>query len=660
MAVAGGPPSPNAPTQPTFADPDAPVVYKPIKLKRLWQTHPELSLQRVKILHALYRGGHHLLGNMEVMRIVFPKYSYEKDSAYADRCARAFYENLFAMSVNQLSAGLAQDPLRIQPNDEDDEDALDQIKDAQQKQLDDTAKTQQDQLDQLSDQDDDEEDDDEDAPPTPPSPPSAPPVMKAIEVEPTGPTYDEYWTCLMEDAGPPTSLVDKRSFDQIMRDWCVEALVTGRGWLQADLPDTNPEENPRNSLAEQEEAGDLRAYLCTWSSEHVTDWEIQNGEFLWVRTYECIVPAPTPDVIRGERVIHRWTFWDKDGWQRYELEVTKDKPMPNGEVEIPPTTRGTHSFKIVPWLMLDFCSHGGKSHLHVGDLLASLCMAHFNRINGEHFQWTQYNYQQLYEFLAPEIGGIDTPVSEAQSDPGRATRGARSPGAVHVRGEQDRAEFVGPDMEGAVAGQQAIQELRDGVLRVVQQMALSQDTSGAMLRRSGDSKQQDQIAQEIMLGAIGKRLLQGARLAMKLLALGRDEDVEEDVPDVQGYEHFDVTDVDDIINQSVLVAQIDVPSATYKIEQLYRLAVAHLGDGTSDKIRQKIRLELQQSIKQDDVMAQQHANMFPPPPPSPFGDDENDETDDEDEEEDEPDDEQTPPPSKPPAKKPPFGGSPVK
>ena len=513
-----------------------------MKLKLLKQMNPRLDLQRTRKLHAMYRGGCSLLENAAVMNDIFPKYSHERDTTYNERKRRAFYENVFAAVINQMSAGLAQDPVRYQHID------------------------------------------------------GSLPI-------------DSYWTDLLKNA---VSLnLPVRSFDQVLRDLCVEALVCEYAWIQADLPKTD--EYP-STLGEQEESGGLRAYLCQWSTEHVLDWEYDDdGILLWVKVYRGSRKAMRPDQPR-DTVVHCWTIWDAQGWTRYEVKESPREQPPNDEADVAPVESGTHSFGCVPWVMLDVGGRQGKPSLHIGDMLESLCRAHFNLWNGEMFTLTQCNFQQLYEFLAPEIGGVDTPISDAQTDPNRANREARAPGAVHVRGGQDRAEFVAPEMAGAAAAKQAVDDLRDAIYRVTQQMALSQDTSGAMLKRSADSKKQDAVAQEIVLGAIGKLLLSVAREIVKLLARGRGDTLEEvkdefgnilqqPPPELIGYESFDVDDVDDIIEQSVTIEQIQIPSRTYQVEQKYRLAIAHLGDATDESIRLKIRTELEQAITQDQLMA---------------------------------------------------------
>lgn len=524
----------------------------PIKLKWLREPHPRLNLARVSDMKAMYKGGDALLSDDEVLSRIFPKYSYESDGVYRERKSRARYENLFALVINQISAGLAQDPVSIDSADSEEE-------------------------------------------------------------------VDPYWKELMDDASPPSkSGADKRTFDQIIRDAVVEALVCGFSWIHADLPAVN---EPRGSLAEQEVGGDLRAYLVLWETRLVLNWEERDGELLWVRTYSCEQRADDPTVGRDVKT-HTWTIWDSEGWTSYVVQESPSngKPMPPDEAVIDPSSGGTHSFGRVPWIRFDVCSDKGVQ-LHVGGLIFSLCKSHFNRQNGEDFQWTQYHYQQLYEFLAPEVAGLDTPISEAQQDPSRAQR-RRSPGQVHVRGHQDKAQFIGPNMSGAATGQAAISDLRDSVFRATSQMALSQDTSGAMVKRSAESKKMDSIAQEIVLGAIGKAALTMASATVAMLAAGRGDS---EAPKLRGYERFEITDPDTLIERAAVVEGINIPSAAYQVERKLQVALADLGDSVNEETKALIRKQLEQAITQDQLMSV-----------ASVGDDEEDEgLDEEGDEEDE-------------------------
>ncbi len=650
---------------------------KGIKFGRLKQNHPRLDLGRMRMLHALYRGGNHLLSDNVVMDFVFGKIGDESDVVYHERRRRAFYENLFAMVINQISAGLAQDPCRLvqpeapmpdipvpgappkKPNpfapEKDDAEKKPKNPFAKEEpEADEEADTDVAPVDPEGDTDRAEEDEEEDYFEDPDLQPQAGVAKKLA------PEIDQYWIDLMQNA---TVRHDdggsERTFDQVMRDICVEALTCGWSWYQVDLPkptydvksvepkeDDEEEEKPEKkpvedqgeetaeedaeakekakkpfpkkedaeeddeevvgsiSLLDQEKAGDLNAYIATWPTDAITDWEEVDGRVLWVRTYECINLSLTPDAPRwpdkDAKRIHRWTIWTPECWEKYDIEETKEKPLSawNDDAIVPVADTDKHTFGRVPWIRFDLCTPG--TYLHVGDLIESLCRSYFNRSNGESWQWMQACFQQLYEFLAPEMAGIDTPISQAQQDPNRALKQRRAPGIVHVRGENDKAMYVAPNMSGADIGKAATQDLRDAVLRVTSQMALAQDTSGAMLRRSADSKKQDSVAQEIIMGAVGKRLLIGAMQAIKLCAIARGDDPEA-APELEGYTRFSVDDSTTLINDTVLLDAVDIPSATYQVERKYRVAASHLGDDVSPEKLKRIRMELEQSITQDQM-----------------------------------------------------------
>ena len=506
----------------------------PMQLKLLKATHPRLDLRRVAILHALYEGGQCLLGDDAILSAVMPKHAHEGADSWAERKATAYYENVFAQVVNHIVAGLAQDPA-IFDDGANDADAK----------------------------------------------------------------LDEYWKQLMKDSTPPDDDRPAKTFDQQMRAICGEALVTGFGWMLCDMPP--PPAEPAASEAEQLERGDLDAYPVPYRADCVLDWEMSGGTFLWVRSYSCERPAADPTKPRAFTV-HTWIVWERDTWTRYRVELDKDGKDPSGkqvtdEDVITPEEPQPHSFGRVPWVMFDACP-GDEPSVHIGEIIESQCRALFNEENGEAFLRRRVHFQQLYEFLGAEYD-LDAPKSEAQQDPGRARKGKRrGPDVVEVRGADDDAKFVAPNTNGVEMTHKAIEMLREAILRVVGQLALSQDTKGAMLRRSGDSKKQDKIAEEIALGAIGKRLLGCARQVAKLLALGRGDKAGSE-PAVIGYHRFDVDDVDGLVDQAAIVENISIPSATFKIEHTMRLALALLGDDIDQDVRENIRKDLEKSITQD-------------------------------------------------------------
>lgn len=522
----------------------------PVKIKVLKSTHPRLDPFYVRVLRALYKGGKTLLRDAQVMEYVFPKTAIEGQKSYDERKNRAFYDPDFALVINTVMAGLAQDPLSFDPGGTMNKDGT-------------------------------------------------------VTPEP-----DPYWHGLQEDAGPPGAPI-KKSWDSLIREVVCEGTVCELGWVLCEMPQSDP---TIETLADQEAAGKLRGYIVPYRMDSVTNWAYRGSELLWVRTYSTDQPA---DNFWEDRSFtrHTWRVWTADSITTYELELNKDgKRRDGGNVQdddfLMPVSQIPHGFGVVPWVCYDTNAEGEPS-MHIGGLIESRCRALFNESCGESFLRTRAMFQQLYEFLGPEMPGPDSPISEAQQNENRASRsmGARAPDVVQIRGREDDARYISPDMAVASINRQALADGREAIPRVTGQLALASDTSGAMLRRSGDSKAQDKIAQEVLLGATGKKARGFARSVAEMLARGRGQAIES-VPKLSGYEHFESDDTAVRVEQHVALAGAGIPSATFQREENFATALAVLGDVTPE-IKATIKKELEEAITHESVL---QSNMPPVPP----------------------------------------------
>lgn len=532
-----------------MSDPTAVATskYGAMKFSRLQQPNPRLDLAYVRRLRALYKGGKTLLADNSVMDVVFPKHEHEGAKSYDERKRRAFYENVFAQCVNKIVAGLGQDPIRLDPQPDEDGNIPDDAK------------------------------------------------------------LDDYWKQLQKDATPPNDDGEAKTLDQILRHVACEAFVTGRGWILCDLPPAAD----ASSLAEQLKTDALKAYPIPYRSDQVTDWYEMAGTLQWVRSYSCTVPAINPAETRSW-TRHEWKIWDDKGATPYVVEINAQGQDRNGvvvndEYAVQPGPMVEHSFKRVPWVCFDVCGED-EPQMHVGDLIESQVRNFFNQSCGAAYIRLRHMYQQLYEFLGPEIQAMGEGIGEAQSDPARARGRRRGPDIIQERGSGDSAMFVSPNMEGAEIDAKSIEAAREAIKNVTGQLALSQDTSGATIGRSGLSKQQDKIEEEVVLGAAGKKLLGFGRQVIKILAIGRgdiepddDDDASNSVPYAAGYVSFDISNIESTVQRAVELEGISLPSATFQIEHKTRIMVDELEEsgGCDQNMRQAIRDELSSVITQD-------------------------------------------------------------
>lgn len=528
------------------------------QLKVLRSTNPRLDLFYVRTLRALLKGGKDLLRDEQVMSWCFPKTALEGAASYIERKNRAFYEPVFAMVINMILAGLAQDPLIF-----DDDSGPSGTGDPKQE-------------------------------------------------------LDEYWAGLMTDATPPT-VPQKKTWDEIMREVCCEAISCEFGWVLAEMPKADP---LISSLADQERQGKLRAYLVPYRADQVLDWASKDSQFLWVKTVSSEMRQEDPTKPR-KYTTFTWRIWDANEITTYELTLDSENRDPSGQTWqddslVPPIDVTPHSFGEVPWRCFD-ANNPGEPSLFIGGQIESLCRALFNASCNRDFLTTRALLQQLYEFLGPDMPGPDTPIATVQENPNRASRsmGTRAPDIVQIRGQDDEAKYVCPDIAVLSAIGNSTADLRESITRVTGQLALAADTTGAMIKRSGDSKSQDKIAQKILLGAIGTRLRSFAKACAELLALGRGDD-KESVPPMRGYENFDAVDSSLIVEQHVALSTAPVNSALFQVEENLRTVRAVLGDGISPDLMARIREELESTITQDSI---NQATMPPVPPGHQLGED---------------------------------------
>lgn len=556
---------------------DAKVGGVPLKL--LKSTHPRVNLFDLRVLRALYRGGKDLLGDAEVMKHVFPQHMGEKPNAYKERCARAFYDPEFAFVVNKIVAGLAMDPVVFDDAGESEGKQPGEPKVKASK-------------------------------PKPPigEPPGGPePTAKAVTVTtPPKPKLDEYWRDLQDDATPPHDDGEAKPFDEVMNEAVNEALVSGWSWVLVDMPP----KVEATSLADQEKAGALDAYPVPYTAMQVTNWEERDNKLRWVLTANAS-PAPVEWFEERKYTRHTWRIWDATAIITLILDLDKDGKDPSGrkweDDDLVPFDGDPvlHEFKRVPWVCFDFAKPG-EQQMHVGGMIESRCRSLFNEQCGETFQRFRHMFQQLYEFLGKEYSGPDEPISAAQMNEGRAPVNwrNRAPDTVQIRGADDEAKFVSPDMSGADINRQSLQEGRDAISRVTGQLAMQSDTSGAMVRRSGESKAQDKIAEEIVLGKIGKKKRACAMAVVELLAIGRGIDVDkgDKMPELRGAENFSVADTAAAVDEAVALSTVDIKSARFKIEHQFGLACDILGHRGTPDVRFEVREQLEAAITQDDVI----------------------------------------------------------
>jgi hypothetical protein len=411
-----------------------------------------------------------------------------------------------------------------------------------------------------------------------------------------------WWGDFATDISPPGGM--KQPLGSFAVECLREMFVTQTAWVLIDLPRADPTAPPPESRLEEETRGLIDPYLCLMPTENVVDWQVddETNELEWV---VCYWRTRRRDGIAGSRkdITERWMFWTREGWTKYEHTFDPTHP-PKGDDVIPIVDQGTHPFGKVPFVRITV-----PEGMYAMGKLHSLAREHFNKRCA--VSWAEYKslFAILYEFMATPEAGKFIPQGMG-GDPKRATNQVRGQGYSQLRGEKDRAEFVGPDPAPFKAGRESCAEIMQEMHRVMFSMALSADMGTAALQRSGDSKAKDAKSIEVILVKVGEIIREGVDAVLDLVSSVRKE-AEREVSTTGG-EKFDADSVAAAIEEAVeLLNGVPLRSPTFLQRYLFRLYKLALGPSATDEDLAAIRGELETVITAESLMM---ADAGPPGP----------------------------------------------
>lgn len=523
----------------------------------LQQRHPEWRGDYWAECRALYGGGEALLCDADVLKRLFPQNLHEPPEVYKARQQRAHYFPYPGTIIDHMLAGLGSDPLTVSFHDTDEDGAVSKPPPA--------AAWWQEWVEDVTDE--------------------------AEQPADYGLTSDGDVDEDDDEGGKP--------LHEFLVEALRESLQTRTAWVLADLPEADPDAVIDSQLAVERE-GLNDPYLCLVPAEQVIDWRCDKRDRLeWVMTLTIEQPRVSPRDRRGN-LLHTYTLWTPEIWAKYEVAFDPKRPPHESAVYTPVV--GAHGFGRVPFERLSL-----PDGLYAMGKLHSLAREHFNKRCA--MGWAEYRslYAQLYEFNAPEDPGGGLPVAEAQMDPNRATNQIRGVGYTQVRGDKDRAEYIGPPPEVFVAARESCNDAMREMHRVMFSMALSANMDSKALNRSAESKGKDEATTTVLLNAFGKILLKFARRLLVLASLGRQEPVPK--AQIGGLEDFDAESVTAAINEAVAFFS-GVPQLSPLVKELY-LAKTYqtvLTSMTPEQV-ETMRKEIRDGLSAEEMAAQALAGM---------------------------------------------------
>ena len=406
----------------------------------------------------------------------------------------------------------------------------------------------------------------------------------------TSDKLDDWYTKFAADVSPPGG--EKCSLHTFARSQATEMLITRTAWARVDMP--APGEF--DSLATQERAGNLDAYVVPVQAETVIDWNDGAGGGLeWVVLEDCQSPRPSFDVGR-DSIVETWTIWTRTGWAKYQV-VRKEKEPVELEKPVNKLKEGEHGFGRVPLIRTSL-----PKGLWAMDTLESPAREHFNKRSA--LAWSEFQslLPELYEFKGPEEATDAAPISETQEDPSRATKQTRGPGYVQERGHQDKAAWIGPSPEPFKETRLSLAELRDNMHQVMHMMAMSVEQNKTALGRSAASKKEDRASTDVVLTALGQYLREHITGIFEMVSRGRGDRQYVDQWQAEGASQFATDSADTIISRGVeLAAAPQVKSPTFQRIVQKDLAAAWLGEKATEETMQIVEKELEENVTLDSM-----------------------------------------------------------
>lgn len=412
-------------------------------------------------------------------------------------------------------------------------------------------------------------------------------VSMVSEPEEHDPFYDIFYT----DVSPQGS--SRMTVNNLLWQSAQTALICQRAWTLVDLPTAEEATETPVSLADEEAKGLRRAYAIPMPPECVIDWEEDDKKDLLWALCRCVKSERQGLTGARDKIVEEFTYYDRERWQRYAIEYKIDRngnaqvPRDNAPVEL--IEEGKHSFGKVPLVPLDL-----PDGLYAMGKIESLATEYFNKSCA--LSWGEY--KSLFQFLSITLAP-DNPENAATGDPNRGLNQTIGQGRVWVGAQGDKLEYVSPDSEPYRVSMERLRDLRDEMHRVCHILALSQENSAAAMQRSAQSKQVDQVATAIVLGALGGIVREHVTKIYEMVGFGRRDPLI--TWRAYGLDDFDKISTDALIDEVTRVEMISLPSPAFQKTYKHKLARRLLGSEMTDELDEEIGKDLESHISDEAV-----------------------------------------------------------
>jgi len=405
----------------------------------------------------------------------------------------------------------------------------------------------------------------------------------ALEYRTEPKEVDDFYAEFREDAdGKGTD------WDHWLRHRFIECLINQCTFWRIEMPTTPPDGADPDSLAEWKRQGRGRATVVPMPAETITNWKKKPDG----KSYEWIVEHTKVEQFEEfgdeiETVTETWTKYSADEparrWQAVYLKTQPPGPDDDiAEIDGPEETVDDVICMHVP------------SELYVMGLIGSAQLESFRKRCALSWSIDRTCYAMPCFHLKdkrhpPKMGA----------------------GYYLMIGEKEQVTYPAPTAAPYDTIKSYASEVKDEIHRVAQQMARGVENNAAAIGRSGESKQADDVATEIVLSAYGKHVRDPVERTMDRIAKRRGEQIEWTVTGMSSYHVVDMATMTEMVMTS---ETIPIPSKTRKQELYKRLTWTQMPD-LDDAKKDAISKEIEAGVTDETMQAQ----TAPPPPPGAPG-----------------------------------------
>lgn len=393
------------------------------------------------------------------------------------------------------------------------------------------------------------------------------------------------------------------SLHNFMHDLFDEALYCPCAYVGVDFKNVDSEEDQPENLLEEEMRGLSRAYLYCIDPKTVIDWKINkaNQKFDWIKLKNDVIVQDDPLLPPQHKV--QFKLWIMQNglaaWKLFESKLMDLNKQPLNNDDIPLVSQGITSFREIPIFKMQI-----TDGLHIGNKLGPICEELFQRRSFLVSNMNKTCISIPVVKLGPEISAPGEAMpSDVQQNPNRgfAMQMDMANKGYTVIGAGD--DIVIREASGASHAlvDKQLNELIEKMHELIAQMANSVANNSKALGRSGQSKQEDRAATEILLSAYSRICKDFIKEIYNCIASARGESV---VWVVSGLTTFVEEDKAVLMAEALAVAGKEpllnvFPSPTLHKKWLLKLGKSFVGN-LSEEEEAQIQQELEDAVDSGD------------------------------------------------------------